>query len=298
MKILISGSSGLVGSRLTALLKAEGHEVLALVRRPAGSAEIHWDPVRGELDAGLLEGLDGVVHLAGENIAEGRWTAAKKERIRASRVASTDLLCRALAGLQARPAVLVNASAIGYYGDRGDQLLDEESPAGDGFLPEVCQAWEAATQPASEAGIRVVRLRIGVVLSVEGGALQKMLLPFRLGAGGKVGSGRQYWSWISIDDLAGVINFALTNASLSGAVNAVAPQPVTNQQFTKTLGRVLGRPTILPMPAFAARLALGEMANDLLLASTRVAPTRLEAAGYTYRHPDLESALRHLLVPT
>ena len=295
MKILVSGSSGLVGTKLTSLLTAEGHDVTALVRRQAGSAEIRWDPAAGELDASALEGFDGVVHLAGENIAAGRWTAAKKQRIRDSRVDSTRLLCQTLAGLEQRPAVLVNASAIGYYGDRGDQQLAEDSPAGDGFLPDVCQAWEASTQPAADEGIRVVRLRIGVVLSVDGGALQKMLLPFRLGAGGKVGSGGQYWSWISIDDLVGVIHHALMTESLSGAVNAVAPQPVTNLQFTKTLGRVLGRPTIFPMPAFAARLALGEMANDLLLASARVVPAKLNESGYAFRHPDLESALRRVL---
>jgi uncharacterized protein (TIGR01777 family) len=295
MKILVSGSSGLVGNKLTSLLTAERHEVTVLVRRPAERAEIRWDPAAGDLDARALQGFDGIVHLAGENIAQGRWTAAKKQRIRASRVDSTHLLCQTLAGLAPQPSVLVNASAIGYYGDRGDQQLDEDSAAGEGFLPEVCQAWEAATQPATDAGIRVVRLRIGVVLSADGGALKKMLLPFRLGAGGRVGTGRQYWSWISIDDLVGVIHHALNADSLSGAVNAVAPQPVTNQQFTQTLGRVLRRPTIFPMPAFAARLALGEMANDLLLASARVAPAKLNESGYAFRHPDLESALRHVL---
>ncbi|NIP86553.1 MAG: TIGR01777 family protein [Planctomycetales bacterium] len=295
MNILVTGASGLVGSHLQPALAAEGHTVTALVRRAAAAGQIRWDPAAGQLDADQLQGFDGVVHLAGESIAEGRWTAAKKERIRSSRVDPTTLLCQTLARLPQPPKVLISASAIGFYGDRGDQPLDEESPAGAGYLPEVCQAWEGATQAAAEAGIRVVRLRIGVVLSREGGALQKMLLPFRMGAGGRIGSGRQYWSWIAIDDLVGVIGHALQTTSLEGAVNAVAPQPVTNLEFTKTLGRVLGRPTIFPMPAFAARLALGEMANDLLLASARVVPAKLNGSGYTFRYPDLEGALRHVL---
>ncbi len=295
MNILVTGASGLVGSHLQPALAAEGHTVTALVRRAAAAGQIRWDPAAGQLDADQLQGFDGVVHLAGESIAEGRWTAAKKERIRSSRVDPTTLLCQTLARLPQPPKVLISASAIGFYGDRGDQPLDEESPAGAGYLPEVCQAWEGATQAAAEAGIRVVRLRIGVVLSREGGALQKMLLPFRMGAGGRIGSGRQYWSWIAIDDLVGVIGHALQTTSLEGAVNAVAPQPVTNLEFTKTLGRVLGRPTIFPMPAFAARLALGEMANDLLLASARVVPDKLHGSGYTFRYPDLEGALRHVL---
>lgn len=295
MKVLVTGASGMVGSTLTQQMTADGHEVVPVVRRDARSGEVQWKPSAGELAVDRLEGFDGVVHLAGENIAEGRWTAAKKARIHDSRVDSTRLLCEKLSQTQRPPKVLVSASAIGFYGEAGDQPLTEDSPAGEGFLPTVCQQWEAATAPAASAGIRVVQLRIGVVLSVAGGALQKMLLPFRMGAGGRVGSGRQVWSWISIDDLVGVILYALTSESLSGPVNAVAPQAVTNLEFTKTLGRVLKRPTIFPMPAFVARMALGQMANDLLLASARVVPQKLNQSGFQYRHPDLESALRDLL---
>jgi uncharacterized protein (TIGR01777 family) len=295
MKVLVTGASGMVGSRLTQQMTADGHAVVPLVRRDARSGEVQWKPSAGELAVDGLEGFDGVVHLAGENIAEGRWTAAKKARIRDSRVDTTRLLCEKLSQTERPPKVLVSASAIGFYGEAGDQPLTEDSPAGEGFLPTVCQQWEAATAPAASAGIRVVQLRIGVVLSVAGGALQKMLLPFRMGAGGRVGSGRQYWSWISIDDLVGVILHVLTSESLSGPVNAVAPQAVTNLEFTKTLGRVLKRPTIFPMPAFVARMALGQMANDLLLASALVVPQKLNQSGFQYRHPDLESALRDLL---
>lgn len=299
MKIAVSGSSGLVGSALVSFLSAGGHRVSRLVRsKPQpGSADVHWDPAAGSVDAAGLEGLDAVVHLAGENIA-GRWTPEKKARIRDSRVKGTRLLTETLARLKQAPKVLVSASAIGYYGHRGDEALREDSPSGSGFLAEVCREWEAAAQPAAQKGIRVVSLRIGVVLSPAGGALARMLPPFRLGLGGKIGSGRQYMSWIGIDDLAGVIHHAVTNESLRGAVNAVAPRPVTNQEFTKTLGRVLGRPTIFPMPAFAARLAFGEMADELLLASTRVEPARLAVSGYIFRNPDLEGALRHLLGKT
>ena len=235
------------------------------------------------------------MHLAGENIAVRRWTPAQKARIRDSRVQGTRLLAQSLARLQQPPTVMVCASAIGFYGDRGEELLTEGSAPGSGFLTDTCRAWEAAAQPASEKDIRVVNLRLGVVLSPGGGALAKMLLPFRLGVGGKIGSGRQYMSWIEIDDVVGVIHYALTTDELRGPVNAVAPNPVTNREFTKTLGRVLSRPTIFPMPAFAARLAFGEMADELLLASTRVKPARLQNSGYYFRHPRLEDALRHLL---
>jgi uncharacterized protein (TIGR01777 family) len=238
---------------------------------------------------------DAVVHLAGENIASARWTERQKARIRDSRVKATGLLCNLLARYSPPPKALVCASAIGYYGDRGDEILKEESAPGSGFLSDVCREWEAATQPAVERGIRVVNLRIGMVLSALGGGLAKMLTPFKLGAGGVMGSGRQYMSWIAVDDLVDAIHFALTHESLRGPANAVAPSPVTNREFTRTLGRVLSRPTPFPMPAFAARLAFGEMADALLLASTRVQPARLLASGFTFRYPDLEGALRHLL---
>jgi len=238
---------------------------------------------------------DAVVHLAGENIAAGRWTERQKARIRDSRVKGTRLLCDLLARYSPPPKALVCASAVGYYGDRGDEILKEESASGSDFLSDVCGEWEAATQTAVERGIRVVNLRIGVVLSPLGGALAKMLTPFKLGAGGVIGSGRQYMSWIALDDAVRAFHFALTNQSLHGPVNAVAPNAVTNRDFTRTLGRVLSRPTVFPMPAFAARLAFGEMADALLLASTRVQPARLLAGGFTFRYPDLEGALRHLL---
>ena len=257
-------------------------------------AEIQWDPVVGTMDTASLEGLDAGVHLAGESIAE-RWTAEKKTKIRDSRVKGTRLLCESLARLSQPPKAVVCASAIGYYGDRGEEVLREESAAGSGFLAEVCRGWEAAADPARQRGIRVVHLRIGVVLSPAGGALAQMLFPFRMGLGGKLGSGKQYLSWIAIDDLIRVISHALTTDTLQGPVNAVAPNPVTNLDFTRTLGRVLARPTLFPMPAFAARLAFGEMADELLLASARVEPIRLSATGYQFRHPVLEGALRHLL---
>ena len=296
MRILVSGSSGLIGSRLVAFLATAGHEVLRLVRGDAsGDDEIHWNPAEGSIDREVLAGLDAVVHLAGENIAAGRWNEERKRRIRTSRVDGTRLLCESLSELQTPPNVFVCASAIGFYGDRGDAELDEESEPGTGFLSDVCRQWEAAANPARERGIRVVSLRFGVVLSRDGGALEKMLPPFKLGAGGVIGSGRQYWSWIAIDDVVGAIDHAITCEKLNGPVNCVAPNPVSNREFTRTLGRVLGRPTLIPLPAFAARLALGQMANELLLASARVIPKRLQETGYTFHHPQLEDALRHVL---
>jgi hypothetical protein len=247
------------------------------------------------MDTARLEGLDAVVHLAGENIATGRWTAEKKAKIRDSRVRSTRLLCDTLAGLKQPPKVLACASATGYYGDRGDELLTEESASGTGFLAGVCREWEAAATPAAQKGIRVVHLRFGMVLSGAGGALAKLLPPFRMGLGGALGTGRQYISWIALDDLLGVIAHALTTEALQGPVNAVAPNPVTNKEFTRTLGRTLGRFTLFSMPAAAARLAFGEMADEVLLASQRVQPARLLATEYRFRYPELEGALRHLL---
>lgn len=297
MKVLITGASGLVGSALVPLLTAGGHTVARLVRsqpRP-GAAEIQWDPEVGIRETASLDGVDAIVHLSGENIAGGRWTAERKAKIRDSRVKGTRTLCEALARLAHPPKVLVSASAIGFYGDRGDEILREESAPGAGFLAEVCRAWEEATAPAAQKGIRVVLLRIGVVLSPAGGALAKMLFPFKLGVGGIIGSGQQYMSWIGLDDTVGAIHHALAQGTVQGPVNAVAPYPVTNREFTKALGRVLGRPTLFPLPAFAARLVFGEMADALLLASTRVEPARLVAAHYAFRHPNLEGALRHLL---
>ncbi|HUQ72149.1 MAG TPA: TIGR01777 family oxidoreductase [Planctomycetaceae bacterium] len=296
MKVLITGATGLVGKSLIPLLTTSGHETYRLVRTaPSGPNDIPWNPDQGEIRAAPLEGLDAVVHLAGENIAGARWSAAVKRRLRDSRIQTTKLLCETLAGLTNKPKTLVCASAIGYYGDRGSAELTEASPAGEGFLADLCRDWEASCEPARQAGIRVVNLRIGVVLSPQGGALSKMLLPFQLGGGGVLGSGSQYWSWIAIDDLVGAIHHCLLRDDVVGPVNATAPEPATNREFTKTLGAVLHRPTILPMPAFAARLALGEMADALLLSSARVLPRRLMETGYEFRCPTLESALKHVL---
>ena len=296
MNILITGASGLLGSTLVAALKDRQDTPFCLVRKPPQNAnEIQWQPDQGHIDVASLPQIDAVVHLAGENIAGGRWTVERKKRIRDSRVDSTLLLSKTLASLDQRPHTLISASAIGYYGHRADEELTEKSPSGIGFLPEVGQAWENAAQPAIDGGIRTVFPRIGVVLTPEGGALQKMLLPFKLGLGGVVGSGKQYMSWISKQDLINVILFALDTPSLSGPVNAVSPNPVTNRVFTKTLGKVLSRPTLFPLPAFAAKLALGEMADALLLASTRVLPTQLQAENFSFTHADLDPTLQYLL---
>ena len=297
MRILVSGSHGLLGSALLPALAGKGHQVIRLVRgiSSAGGSEVSWDPEGGRLDPVSLSGVEAVVHLGGENIAARRWSDAQKARIRESRVKGTTLLAGTLARLSQPPRVLLSASAIGYYGDRGEEVLGEESPSGKGYLPEVCRAWEEAAQPAARQGIRVVLMRFGVILSPTGGALAKMLLPFQMGVGGILGNGRQYMSWISLDDAVGAVSHGLEIAALRGPVNAVVPLAVTNARFTKTLGRVLRRPTVVPLPAFAARLAFGEMANALLLSSVRVEPRRLLASGYPYRHADLEGALRHLL---
>jgi uncharacterized protein len=295
MKIAVTGSTGLVGSALVPFLTTGGHHVTRIVRTGTTEADTVWNPGTGQIDAARLEGLDAVVHLAGENIAARRWNAEQKARIRDSRVQGTKLLCETLAKLQRPPRVLISASAIGYYGDQGDRELTEESPSGSGFLPEVCREWEAATEAAKKAGIRVVQLRFGVILSPGGGALAKMLTPFRLGLGGRIGNGRQWMSWIALDDVVGCIHHVLATDSLHGPVNAVAPRPVTNREFTKTLGKVLWRPTPFPMPGFMARLAFGEMADELLLASTRVLPRALMDSSYRFLYGDLEIALRHLL---
>lgn len=299
MKILVTGSSGLMGSALVDALESEGDEAVRLVRSRdgmSGTRSAFWDPAAGRIDAAGLEGVDAVVHLAGENIAAGKWTRQKKARIQDSRIGGTRLLSEALAALKHPPRVFFCASAIGYYGDRGDEVLDEKSPAGEGFLAETCREWESATGPAAGKGIRVVLLRFGVVLSARGGALAKMLGPFRWGLGGPIGDGRQFISWVALEDAIAAIRHAIGHEKLSGAVNVVSPYPVRNITFARTLGRVLRRPTVFSLPAFAARLTLGEMADALLLSSTRVAPKRLQAAGFEYRFPHLESALRHSLM--
>ncbi len=295
MRIAVSGATGFVGSSLIPFLERAGHSITPLVRTAATGRGILWSPESGVTERSALEGFDAVVHLAGESIAAGRWNAEKKARIRDSRVKGTRALCESLASLSNPPRTLVCASAVGYYGDRGAVTLDEKSTPGAGFLPEVCLEWEEAASSARDRGIRVVSLRMGVVLSPRGGALAKMLTPFRMGVGGRVGDGSQYMSWVAIDDLVGIISHALGKESLAGPVNAVAPGAVTNAEFTRILARVLSRPAVLPIPAFAARLAFGEMADALLLASARVAPRRLEESGYRFRHPELERALRHLL---
>ena len=295
MDVLVSGSTGLIGSALVSALEEGGHRVRRLTRSGGSSEDVVlWDPSAGEIDAGRIEGVDAVVHLAGENIA-GRWTDAKKARIRDSRVRGTRLLAETLARLPTPPVVMVSASAAGYYGDRGNELLSEESAPGDNFLAGVGQEWEAAADPAREAGVRVVNPRFGIVLSTEGGALGTTLPIFKLGVGGKIGSGRQYWSWIAIDDVVGAILHVLTKDSLEGPVNVTVPDPPTNSEYTSVLGRVLGRPTVFPLPAPAARIMLGQLADELLLASQRIEPARLKETGYSYRYPELEGALRHLL---
>jgi len=300
MKIIVTGSTGLVGRALVRSLLSEGHAVTRLVRGESqtfsapGTTAVRWDPEWGTVEADALEGHDGAVHLAGESVAEGRWTEEKKRRIFESRVKGTHLLAETLAALKEKPRVLVSASATGFYGDRGEEVLREESASGADFLAEVCREWEKAALPASRAGVRVVHMRIGIVLSGEGGALEKMLTPFKMGVGGRVGSGRQYMSWIALEDLVGAIRHALADEQLRGPVNAVAPRAVTNEEFTKTLGGVLGRPTFLPVPAFALRLAFGEMA-DVLLGGQRVEPARLKESGYQFKYPNLEGALRAAL---
>jgi uncharacterized protein (TIGR01777 family) len=296
LHLLVSGASGLIGSALIRRLAADGHRVTRLVRRPAGPGEVTWDPAIGTIDAQKLAGVDGVVHLAGENLGH-RWTRSRKASIRDSRVRGTGLLSETIARLERPPRVLISASAVGIYGNRGDELLTETSPPGDpnrDFLVAVCLEWEAAADSARAAGIRVVHPRFGVVLSPEGGALGKLLPPFRLGLGGHLGEGSQWMSWISIHDAVGVIRYALL-ADLHGPINATAPEPVTNRDFTRTLGRVLRRPTILPVPAVALRLALGEMADRTLLSSARVLPSRLLQSGFRFEYPELEGAFRQVL---
>jgi len=295
MKIAITGSTGMVGSHLVEALRARGDQVLRLVRgAPRGSEEVRWEPESGIPDVAALEELDGVVHLAGENIAARRWSDAQKERIRKSRTRGTTVLVNSLSKLRKPPRAFVSASAIGFYGDTGDRKVDETAPAGSGFLPEVCRAWEDASKPMEAQGSRVAHLRFGVILSPEGGALKKMLLPFKMGLGGALGSGKQGMSWVSLRDVVAALTFAL-DRDLAGPVNVVAPGACSNHHFTKALGRALGRPTILPMPAFAAKLAFGELAEDLLLASAWVRPAVLEGAGFRFQDREVGPALQRML---
>jgi hypothetical protein len=294
--VLVTGASGMVGRVLVRFLEARGLEVRRLVRGDVrGPGEYRWNPVRGELDPAALDGVSAVVHLAGESIADGRWTAARRAAIRDSRVVGTAALVGAIASRRDRPEVLVSASAVGYYGDRGDEPLSEEAGPGSGFLAGVCVDWEREAAEVEQCGVRSVRLRLGVVLGPEGGALARMLPVFKAGAGGRLGSGRQWMSWIAVEDLAAICGEALQRAEWRGAFNAVAPVPVTNAAFTETLARVLGRPAVLAVPAAALKLLFGLMAEEALLASTRAVPARLEAAGFTWRHPDLEAVLRAAL---
>jgi len=293
-RILISGSSGLIGAALLPSLAAQGYEITRLVRGvPSGESQIHWDPLQ-PLRPEAVSGFDAVVHLAGETIAN-RWTPARKAQIRESRVQGTRHIAQALAKTSQRPRVFISASAIGFYGDRGDEVLREDSLPGSGFLSEVCGAWEAATQPAADAGIRTVQIRTGVVLSSRGGALPKMLPPFKMGAGGRLGGGRQWMSWIDLEDVVGAVHHILQNNTVQGPLNLVAPSPVTNAEFTKTLAAVLSRPAIFPLPAFAVRLMFGEMGEELLLGSQRAEPAKLVASAYTFRFGELKASLEHVL---
>jgi uncharacterized protein len=299
MRILISGASGLVGSHLIPVLKEKGHEIFRLVRKtPQSADEVEWDAAQGfaESERAKLENFAAVVHLAGDNVASENWSDEKKRRIRDSRVVGTRVLVDALKPLEKPPKIFVSASAVGFYGNRKDEVITEESAKGQGFLPDVCEEWETeARRAAAEFGARVVIPRIGVVLAKDGGALEKMLTPFKFGVGGTVGSGRQWMSWIALEDLIRIIVFALENENLNGVVNATAPNPATNEEFTDTLGRVLNRPTILPVPAFAVKLMFGEMGERLLLEGARVVPKKLLDAGFEFKHPNLEEAMKAVL---
>ncbi len=292
-RIAVTAASGLVGAALARAIDARGDAAAPLVRRAANAArgEVAWDPAARTLNAAALEGVSAVVHLSGEPIASGRWTAARKALILNSRTGSTRFLCEQLAAMKQPPAVLVSASAIGYYGSRGDETLDENSAPGTGFLAEVCEAWEAATAPARDAGIRVVNLRIGIVLSSKGGALSKMLTPFRLGLGGPLGNGRMWMSWIALSDLVGAILHAIDHPEVHGPVNGTAPNPVTNADFTRALGKAVHRPAILPAPAFILSAVLGEMGRELLLSSAKALPRKLNDTGYRFTYPELAPAL-------
>lgn len=296
MRIAVLGASGLIGTALCADLVAKDVAVMRFLRSGDNATDtIVWDPEQKSLDRSRIEGFDAIVNLMGENIAQGRWTAERKRRLRESRVVSTERLVKTLAELNRPPQVLISASAIGFYGNRGEEVVSEDSPPGTGFLSSVCQQWEKAADRAALKGIRVVKARFGVVLSAKGGALASMLGPFRLGLGGMIGSGNQWMSWIAIDDVVGALWHLIQRVEIEGPVNLVAPQPVKNREFTKALGKALSRPTILPLPAFAARLVLGEMAEELLLSSTRASPEVLIRSDYKFRQPVLEEALRLLM---
>lgn len=296
MHVLVGGSSGLIGSALVPRLRSLGHRVTRLVRAsPAGEGSVSWNPRAGTLDPRALDDVDAVVHLGGVSLAGGLWTARRKEALRASRVDTTSLLARTMADASPRrPSVFVQSSAVGYYGDRGDEILSESSAAGTGFLADLCRAWEAASRPAEEAGVRVVRVRSGLVLSPRGGVLGTLAPLFRIGLGGRVGSGRQWTAWITLDDAVEVYARMVADPSFRGAVNAVAPEPATNAEFTRALGRALRRPTPFPVPAFLLRLALRGMAEETILSSQRVVPSRLLSAGFAFRDPALEPALAAL----
>lgn len=297
LNILISGASGAIGSALTPFLTTGGHRVFKLVRRTphAHRDEIFWDPEKQILDKSALAGIDAVIHLAGDNIGEGRWTAAKKRRIIDSRVNGTSLIADAIAGLDRKPAVMICASAIGFYGDRGDRVLTESDPAGGDFISEVCHKWEHAAQPAIDAGIRTAFFRIGVVLSPIGGALERLLLPFYLGLGSRIASGRQYLSWVTADDVLGALYYTLMNDTIAGPVNCTAPEPVTNAVFTETFARILSRPALFSLPPFVIKSAFGQQGEEILLSSTRVVPEKLLQNGYTFRFKELDGALAHVL---
>jgi uncharacterized protein len=297
MKILVAGASGLIGTALVPFLIQAGHKVYKLVREKKDLApdEIHWDPEKESMREEDLEGMDAFINLAGENIAGGRWTEKRKNAILESRLKATRTLVKAIIRMKKPPQIFINASAVGYYGSRGDTLLTEASANGTGFLAHICEEWEAAAEPIASRGIRLVYTRFGVILSKKGGALAKMLIPFKLGLGGVIGTGRQYMSWIALDEVLGVIYHVLKTDSLSGPVNVVTPQPVTNYTFTKTLGKVLSRPTFLTMPVFIAKAAFGEMADEMLLASQRVSCDKLLKSGYQFCQPDLEKALRQII---
>jgi len=295
MKVLISGSSGLIGREVENSLAEQGHQVIVLKRKATSSEMAYWDIEKGIIELGIHREIDIVIHLAGESIAQGRWNKEKKERIINSRVKGTKLLSEYFSKTSYRPRVFVSASAIGFYGSRGEEELSEESPKGTGFLSDVCFQWEEATSKVSLAGIRVANVRFGMVLSSKGGALHKMLLPFKMGFGGIIGDGRQYISWITIDDVVGIINHVINTEELIGPINVVSPTPATNYQFTKALGKVLNRPTVFPLPAFLAKMVFGEMAQELLLSSTKVSPNKLQEYNYSFKHATLKKALKDIL---